>query len=124
MGMDIGVAFQIKDDLFDYGDNNVGKPTGIDIIEKKMTLPLIFALQNATASEKRRVVRIIKKSRKSKKEIKEVISFVMAKGGLEYATEQMMQYKQRALDALAELSCEGSTDYLKALVEYVIERKK
>ena len=81
MGEALGIAFQIKDDLFDYGDNKIGKPTGIDIVEKKMTLPLIYALNNSDKSEKRRILKIIKNSKKSKKQISEVISFVQGKGG-------------------------------------------
>lgn len=124
MGMDVGIAFQIKDDLFDYGDNNVGKPTGIDIVEKKMTLPLIYALNQASNSEKRRVIRIVKKSKKSKSEIQEVIAFVIQKGGLDYATQQMNHYRDLALTRLDAMQSNGSTDHLKHLINYVIERKK
>jgi octaprenyl-diphosphate synthase len=124
MGEAIGIAFQIKDDLFDYGDNKVGKPTGIDIIEKKMTLPLIYALRHADKSEKRAIIKIIKKDKKSKDEINEVIAFVRKKGGIEYAQEQMLDYKKKAENILENVTTASSTEYLKALVDYVIERKK
>ncbi|MGB0849771.1 MAG: polyprenyl synthetase family protein [Bacteroidia bacterium] len=124
MGEAVGIAFQIKDDLFDYGDNKVGKPTGIDIVEKKMTLPLIYAINNCDKSERRSILRIIKKDKKSKKQIQEVISFVKEKGGLEYAHSRMMEYKARAEALLKTIPTESSTDYLQTLIDYVIERKK
>ena len=124
MGMDLGVAFQIKDDLFDYGDNNIGKPTGIDIVEKKMTLPLIYSLSQVPKKERKRILRLIKKPKKSKKEIQSVISFVMENGGMEYATFKMNEYKERAVESLNSLEVSSSTDYLNQLISYVIERKK
>lgn len=124
MGEKLGVAFQIKDDLFDYGDNKVGKPTGIDIVEKKMTLPLIYALTHATKAEKRRVIKLIKKDKKAKKEIQEVIAFVKQKGGIEYAKGVMLQYKKEAEAVLHQLPSTNSTDYLQALIDFVIDRKK
>ncbi len=124
MGEAMGIAFQIKDDLFDYGDNKVGKPTGIDIVEKKMTLPLIFALSNATKSERREIIRIIKKSKKSKSEVQGVIAFVKQKGGIEYAYDTMLQYKEKAETLLQSIPTLGSKEYILALSSYVIERKK
>ena len=124
MGNAVGIAFQIKDDLFDYGDNKVGKPTGIDIIEKKMTLPLIYALNVADKSERRAMIRIIKKDKKSKKQVNEVITFVKQKGGLEYAQKRMMEYKAQAETLLSKIESKGSTSYISALIDYVIERKK
>jgi octaprenyl-diphosphate synthase len=124
MGEAVGIAFQIKDDLFDYGDNKVGKPTGIDIVEKKMTLPLIYALNQSDKKEKRRIIGIVKRSKKSKKEVKEVISFVKDKGGIEYAQTRMMEYKTKAENILNSLQTESSTEYILALISYVIERKK
>ena len=120
----LGMAFQIKDDLFDYGDNKVGKPTGIDIVEKKMTLPLIYALNAADKTEKRHIIRIIRKDRKSKKQIAQVIDFVKEKGGIEYAQTRMMEYKSKAQVLLNNIKTESSTAYLNALIDYVIERKK
>lgn len=124
MGEAVGVAFQIKDDLFDYGDNKIGKPTGIDIIEKKMTLPLIYALNVADKGERRKIIKIIKNSKKSKSDIQEVIQFVKTKGGIEYAQTRMLEYKKKAEDLLNSIPTESSTEYLKALIDYVIERKK
>ncbi|MBR9861216.1 polyprenyl synthetase family protein [bacterium] len=124
MGLDIGIAFQIKDDLFDYGDNNVGKPTGIDIVENKMTLPLIYSLNKSSSSERKKIIRIMKKDKKSKQEIKEVIQFVKEKGGIDYATDRMHSYKQSALNQLNKLPATGSTSYLESLINYVINRKK
>jgi octaprenyl-diphosphate synthase len=124
MGEAVGVAFQIKDDLFDYGDNKIGKPTGIDIIEKKMTLPLIYALNVADKGERRKIIKIIKNSKKSKSDIQEVIQFVKTKGGIEYAQTRMLEYKKKAEDLLNSIPTGSSTEYLKALIDYVIERKK
>ena len=124
MGEAVGIAFQIKDDLFDYGDNKIGKPTGIDIIEKKMTLPLIYALNVADKGERRKIIKIIKNSKKSKANIQEVIQFVKTKGGIEYAQTRMLEYKKKAEDLLNSIPTESSTEYLKALIDYVIERKK
>jgi octaprenyl-diphosphate synthase len=124
MGEAVGIAFQIKDDLFDYGDNKIGKPTGIDIIEKKMTLPLIYALNVADKGERRKIIKVIKNSKKSKADIQEVIQFVKIKGGIEYAQTRMLEYKKKAEDLLNSIPTESSTEYLKALIDYVIERKK
>ncbi|MBT8327378.1 MAG: polyprenyl synthetase family protein [Bacteroidia bacterium] len=124
MGESLGIAFQIKDDLFDYGDNKIGKPTGIDIVEKKMTLPLIYALNNSSKSEKRGVLKIIKNSKKSKKQIDEVISFVREKGGIEYAEKRMLEFKKKAESILNNIETQSSIEYISALIKYVIDRKK
>jgi octaprenyl-diphosphate synthase len=124
MGNAVGIAFQIKDDLFDYGDNKVGKPTGIDIIEKKMTLPLIYALNTAAKEKRRAVIRIIKKDKKTKKQVNEVIAFVKEMGGLEYAQKRMLEYKADAEKLLSGIPGDGDTSYIAALIDYVIERKK
>ncbi len=94
-----GIAFQIKDDLFDYGSNGetIGKPTGIDIKEKKMTLPLIYALNQASDSDKSRIIKMVKNHNENKKKVKEVIDFVIKTGGIEYAQKSMMNYKDKAL---------------------------
>lgn len=124
MGRAIGIAFQIKDDLFDYGDNKVGKPTGIDIIEKKMTLPLIYALNSSTKKERRSILRILQKDKKTKQEIQEVINFVEGRGGIDYAQTRMLEYKQKSIDILEKIPTKASTSYLLALINFVIERKK
>jgi len=120
----IGMAFQIKDDLFDYGDTAIGKPTGIDIKEQKMTLPLIYALNNATKKDKAWIINSIKNHNKNKTRVKQVIAKVKELKGLEYATERMLDYKN---EALAILSNYPDSEYklsLETMVSYVIDRKK
>ncbi|NNE76236.1 MAG: polyprenyl synthetase family protein, partial [Pricia sp.] len=95
-----GMAFQIKDDLFDYGEQKIGKPTGIDIKEQKMTLPLIHSLNNSSKAEKRWLINSIKNHNKDKKRVKEVIAFVKDNGGLEYAVSKMLHFKEEALALL------------------------
>ncbi|UAB85992.1 polyprenyl synthetase family protein [Zunongwangia sp. SCSIO 43204] len=120
----IGMAFQIKDDLFDYGEEKIGKPTGIDIKEQKMTLPLIYALNNSDKKEKAWVINSVKNHNKDKKRVKEVISFVKEKGGLKYATSQMIAFQEEALKILEEYPQSQYKDSLELMVNYVIERKK
>jgi octaprenyl-diphosphate synthase len=121
-----GIAFQIKDDLFDYGSDGqtIGKPTGIDIKEKKMTLPLIFALNTASSSDKRRITRIVKKYNDDKKKVREVIQFVIQAGGIEYAQNAMHTYKDKALAILKEFEQNEANKALAELVIYTTERKK
>jgi octaprenyl-diphosphate synthase len=122
-GQNVGMAFQIKDDLFDYGDDEIGKPLGIDIKEKKMTLPLIYALSKSSWMEKRRVVGIIRNKSEDAARVKEVIEFVKKSGGIEYAKEVMQQYYQKAITILNGLP---ETDYktsLAELVRFTIDRK-
>ncbi|CAM3458826.1 Octaprenyl diphosphate synthase [Flavobacterium longum] len=119
----IGMAFQIKDDLFDYTDDAIGKPTGIDIKEQKMTLPLIHVLNTCTEKEKSWLINSIKNHNKDKKRVKEVIAFVVNHGGLSYAEQKMVQFQQ---EALALISSYPESEYKSALtlmVNYVIERK-
>jgi octaprenyl-diphosphate synthase len=120
----VGMAFQIKDDLFDYGAFEIGKPTGIDIREKKMTLPLIYALNQTTTSEKNRIIGMIKKSADKPKYVSEVIAFVKAAGGLEYATGVMERYHRQATDILVTLPPSVYRDSLEHLVQYTIDRTK
>jgi len=94
-GEDIGIAFQIKDDLFDYGETKIGKPTGIDIREKKMTLPLIHAINKSDTKQKKWLIQSVKHHNKDKKRVKSVIAFVKEQGGLAYATAQMHAYKDK-----------------------------
>lgn len=120
-----GIAFQIKDDLFDFGDDtSIGKPTGIDIKEKKMTLPLIYALNNSTWLEKRKIINIVKNHNNDPKKVNEVISFVIQKGGLKYAETIMNDYKDKALALLNSVADSPSKQSLIQLVNYSIERKK
>ena len=120
----IGMAFQIKDDLFDYSDEAIGKPTGIDIKEQKMTLPLIHVLNNCTAKEKSWLINSIKNHNKDKTRVKEVIRFVIANNGLTYAENKMEQYQQEALELLENYPTSDYKDSLILMVNYVIERKK
>lgn len=123
-GEAVGIAFQIKDDLFDYGDgSNIGKPTGIDIKEKKMTLPLIFALNNASYFEKRRIINIVKNNNNNPKKVAEVIDFVIKSGGIQYAESKMNEYKNVALNLLTQFSENPSRTSLEGLVKYTTERK-
>jgi octaprenyl-diphosphate synthase len=122
-GEKIGIAFQIKDDLFDFGNGDIGKPTGIDIKEKKMTLPLIYALNNTSYLNRRRIIYIIRNQNKNNKKVREVVDFVAASGGLEYAREYMQKYRDEALQILASMQLNSSSS-LEQLVNYVIERKK
>lgn len=124
-GILTGIAFQIKDDLFDFGnDDHIGKPTGIDIKEKKMTLPLIYALNNSSWIEKRKIINIIKNHNEESEEVKKVIDFVIAKGGIGYANKIMHQYKEGALTVLKQLPENESRQSLERLLIYAIERKK
>ncbi len=120
----IGMAFQIKDDLFDYSDEAIGKPTGIDIKEQKMTLPLIHVLNNCTSKEKSWLINSIKNHNKDKNRVKEVIKFVIANNGLAYAENKMEQYQQEALQLLENYPKSDFKDSLILMVNYVIERKK
>ncbi len=123
-GEDIGIAFQIKDDLFDYGETKIGKPTGIDIREKKMTLPLIHAINKSDTKQKKWLIQSVKHHNKDKKRVKSVIAFVKEQGGLAYATAQMHAYKDKALVQLHAFPKNEFRDTLEEMVRYVIERKK
>ena len=120
----IGMAFQIKDDLFDYGEAQIGKPTGIDIKEQKMTLPLIHVLNQASKQEKKWLINSIKNHNKDRKRVKEVINFVKEKGGLDYAVSKMKQFQKEALLKLQNYPESQYRNSLELMVNYVIERKK
>jgi octaprenyl-diphosphate synthase len=122
-GEKVGMAFQIKDDLFDYGEDEIGKPLGIDIKEKKMTLPLIYALSKAGWLEKRKIISIVKNESEKPKKVKEVIEFVKKSGGIEYAKEAMNRYYAEALELLKELPDSTYRNSLRELVKFTIERK-
>jgi len=112
-----GIAFQIKDDLFDYDQAAIGKPTGIDIKEQKMTLPLIYALANSSGSERRHIIRTVKGGGLDPAKVKEVIGFVKKSGGIEYATLKMNEYRDKALEVLDEMP---DSEYKKALRNLVL----
>ncbi len=124
-GENVGMAFQIKDDLLDYQNNgSIGKPSGNDIKEKKLTLPIIHVLKNASVYDRKKILSIVKRHNKNKKKVQEVINFVIENGGLEYSTNKMHEYKSKALDILAEMPENESKKALNELVEYVVTRKK
>jgi len=120
----IGMAFQIKDDLFDYGEERIGKPTGIDIKEQKMTLPLIYVLNKCSKQERNWLINSIKNHNKDKKRVKEVIAFVKKNGGLDYAVGKMLAYKEEALTLLSAYPDSDYKDSLILMVNYVVDRKK
>ncbi len=120
----IGMAFQIKDDLFDYGNERIGKPTGIDIKEQKMTLPLIHVLNHVSSKEKAWLINSVKNHNKDKKRVNEVIAFVKDNGGLEYAVAKMKEFQKKALTLLEDYPDSPFKESLILMVNYVIERKK
>ncbi len=124
LGEKIGMAFQIKDDLFDYGEYNVGKPRGIDIREKKMTLPLIYAMDQATASERNQMIQVLKKHNKNKKKVQQLIDRVKELGGMDYARTVMFRYRTEALDILQDMPEGEARKALQDLIAFVTERKK
>jgi octaprenyl-diphosphate synthase len=124
LGEKIGIAFQIKDDLFDFGNAVIGKPIGIDIKEKKMTLPLIYALDNASREDKRRIINNVKVHNEKPDKVAEVIDFVRKSGGLQYAEKAMYDYRQQAFDILHTFPPSEIRTSLEDLVIYVTERKK
>lgn len=121
-GEKIGMAFQIKDDLFDYGETEIGKPLGIDIREKKMTLPLIYALSQSSWSEKRRIISIVRNESGKAKKVKEVIAYVKQSGGIQYAVEKMNGFHRDALAILEGFPPSPYRDSLKDLVQFTIDR--
>ncbi|MEL6274861.1 MAG: polyprenyl synthetase family protein [Bacteroidota bacterium] len=123
-GEKIGIAFQIRDDLFDLGSDDIGKPLGIDIKERKMTLPLIYALNQSGRSERRRIINLVKRHNDKPEKVAEVIQFVRQSGGMEYATKAMHRYRMEAFDLLHQLPESPSRLALEDLVNYVVNRKK
>ena len=119
----LGMAFQIKDDLFDYGEQKIGKPTGIDIKDQKMTLPLIYTLNVVSKAEKRAMTNIIKNHNKDKKKILQLIVLVKEKGGFDFAISKMEAYRKEALELLFEFPKNQYRDALELMLNYVIERK-
>ena len=122
LGLNIGIAFQIKDDLFDYGKKRIGKPRGIDIKQKKLTLPLIYAINNVEKKEKKWLLSSLKKSKKNKALINQIISLVKESGGLEYAIDVMNKDHNLALDDLELFDDSPYKDSLKKMINYVIQR--
>lgn len=122
-GEKVGIAFQIKDDLFDYGAEQIGKPTGIDIKEKKMTLPLIYTLQHCDEATRRHIIYIVKNQSTDRRKVDEVIAAVQASGGIEYATRKMHEYKDEALALLNEYPASDARSAMEELVHYAIDRR-
>ncbi len=122
-GEKVGIAFQIKDDLFDYGTADIGKPTGNDIKEKKLTLPLIYTLNNIDAPLRRKIIYIIKNENKDTKKVKFVIDAVTGAGGITYASEKMTAYRDEALGILNSFPENPVREVLEALVRYTTDRK-
>ncbi|PWT74768.1 MAG: polyprenyl synthetase [Bacteroidetes bacterium] len=122
-GEKVGMAFQIKDDLFDYGDEMVGKPTGNDIKEKKLTLPLIYTLNNVDRATKRELIYIVKNQNRVKEKVRYVINKVKETGGIHYATEKMNNYRDEALSILYEFKDNEVRQSLEELVRFTTDRK-
>jgi len=119
----VGVAFQIKDDLFDYGNEDVGKPTGNDIKEKKLTLPLIYTLNNVNGTVRRDLIYLVKNKNKDKEAVKQVIDTVLRSGGIDYASEKMFHYRDQAIAILNEFPENDEKRALEELVRYTTDRK-
>ncbi|WDF46256.1 polyprenyl synthetase family protein [Chryseobacterium sp. KACC 21268] len=119
-----GMAFQIKDDLFDYQTSNIiGKPVGIDIKEQKMTLPLIYTLRNASPENYKKYFATIKRYNNDSKKVRELVEFVKSSGGMDYAIQTMKDYQQKALAILNEFPDNEAKESLKLMLDYVISRK-
>ncbi|WP_282036272.1 polyprenyl synthetase family protein [Saccharicrinis aurantiacus] len=124
-GTNLGIAFQIKDDLFDYEKTSaIGKPTGNDIREKKMTLPLIYVLNNADAKVRKKLLSTIRRHHKNDKKVAEIIQYVRDNGGIEYTYDKMIDYKNKALEILNQFDDSEAKEAMTELVQYTIDRKK
>ncbi len=124
-GKYLGIAFQIKDDLFDYQPSGIiGKPTGNDIKEKKMTLPLIYVLNNASDKDRRHIMKLISKNNKNTKNVSEIVDFVKANGGLEYTRKKMEEYHSKAFEIVSQFSESDARTSMIEMVNYAINRKK
>ena len=124
-GEKAGIAFQIKDDLFDYTQSTfIGKPTGIDIREQKMTLPLIYTLNNVSKEEKSKIINIVKNHHENDKKVAELIELVKDNGGLNYAENLMIEYRNEALEILNQFDDNEARKSLNLLLNYVVNRKK
>lgn len=122
-GEKVGMAFQIKDDLFDYGSSNIGKPTGNDIKEKKLTLPLIYTLNNCTPEIKRKLIYIVKNQNTDKEKVQFLLNTVVSHGGIQYATEKMLAYRDAALELLHQFPDTDIRKALEELVRYTTDRE-
>jgi octaprenyl-diphosphate synthase len=123
-GEKVGIAFQIKDDTFDFGTDDVGKPLGIDIKEKKVTLPLIYALNSVDKTERKRIINLVKNHQDDPRKIQDIIDFVNRHQGVHYANQKMLAYQQEAFDILYTFEEGEARTGLEQLVRYTTERKK
>ncbi len=124
IGEQLGIAFQIRDDLFDYGIKDVGKPLGIDLQEKKLTLPIIYSLEKAEAQDRKRIMRIVRKKKKSKADIREVSLFVTELGGIAYATDKMNAHADTARTLLLDFDPTPAREAMLNLIDFVVLREK
>lgn len=121
----VGLAFQIKDDIFDYGlSDDVGKPTGLDIRERKVTLPLIYVLENSSKEIRNELINIVKNHNEDKEKVKRAVQLVAQEGGVEYAYRRMNELKQQALDCISDIPESKAKEALIGLVNYTIERTR
>jgi len=118
------MAFQIKDDLMDFGYDDIGKPKGIDIKEKKLTLPLIYALQKVSTAEKNKMINLVKNHHEEKETLTIILNFINAQGGMDYAAKKMMEYKDKAIAILTQFPDSNAKESLIQLVDFTINRKK
>lgn len=124
MGEKLGLAFQIRDDLFDFGVRDVGKPLGIDLQEKKLTLPLIYALRETDAAQRKAIMKVVRKKKKSRADIRHVSAFVHEQGGIAYARDKMRQLAAEARDLLATFPASPARSAMVDLVDYTVQRSK
>lgn len=124
-GEKIGIAFQLKDDIFDYGEpGDIGKPTGLDIRERKMTLPLIYTLNNSTPEIRKELINIVKNHNENPKKVKRAIQLVIDNGGIDYAHSKMIEYKNDALELIKDIPDSPAKQSILGLVEYTTKRTK
>ena len=121
----VGLAFQIKDDIFDYGTGeDIGKPTGLDIRERKVTLPLIYVLQNSSKEIRRELINIVKNDNEDKVQVNRAVSLVIQEGGVKYAYQRMNELKEEALKCIEDIPNSDAKEALIGLVNYTIERTR
>lgn len=121
----IGIAFQLKDDIFDYGEpGEIGKPTGLDIRERKMTLPLIYVLNNSTPEIRKELINIVKNHNENPKKVRRAVKLVIDNGGIDYAHKRMLEYKEMALELIKDVPDSDAKKSVIGLVEYTTKRKK
>jgi octaprenyl-diphosphate synthase len=121
----IGIAFQLKDDIFDYGEpGEIGKPTGLDIRERKMTLPLIFALNNSTPEIRKELINTVKNHNENPKKVRRAVQLVIENGGIDYTHKKMLEYKDLAVELIKDIPDSDAKKSILGLIEYTTKRKK